>query len=1792
MKPLLSNFKLSFYVRFGTIRLLMIAVNIFSGSARSAAIASDLSDQADLTSEQIPSVAPSISPSVSPVQDPQPSISQNISQLAEVNGAPNNPSNISDASVEGTTTDLKQPDSHANNPTPQALTENNPEQLNQKSAPQILILSPSMDTLSDIPAVTVILRLPLGAEAELSVNGRKINSNAIGRTDIDNAANTVTQTWYGVVLDEGENVITAKVVGEQAIATTRVKLRGAATQLQISTLESRIAADGRSTATVQGLLLDEKGDRSNRSAMITLTASEGEFIGTDAQPDQPGFQVEAREGQFSALLISSLNSGYARIRANARFENREVEAFTQLQLETNLRPSIVTGVVDLRIGARGTDFYRSFRDFLPSDRDNSTNVDFYAAAFGTGRVGEWLVTGAFNTRRTLNEDCEGRSRLFRDMQFCQQIYPTYGDSSTYTTETPSLTSVFLRAERTSPVPNAGTDFLMWGDFRTTEFASRSQEFTAFTRQLNGLKLNYNIGDLQATGFYSNNTKGFQRDIIPPDGTSGFFFLSRRLVTPGSENVFIEWEELLRPGTIVRRVQLERSKDYEIDYDRGSLQFRQPIFQTDIGDNGETLVRRIITSYEYDNENGSTNSIYAGQLRYHFHRHPEQPSWLGVNYYKEDQGARNFQLYGANALLSFGRNAYLIGEYARSENQSADLLAPVSGTAIRFEGMAEIAQGIIARGFYRQTDTGFVNNATISFVPGQTRYGLSVNAKLTESTIFRAAYDREENRGVAPQPYTLRSFLDLNPQSAPGTPVDNSLSTFSFGLVQKLGFATAELDLLMRDRQDFLNSSLTSNSTQLRSRLTMPLANNLKFIALNETSLSNNSDSILPDRTALALDWQVIEGVSFRLGQQWFSSGVLAGNTFTTAEVVGDYKLTPDTTVSGRYSVIGGANTTTAQGAVGLNHRWAIAPGLRLSLGYEKIFGDNQVANAAGRQVLQPLTTGTNTATLALQSGDNYNIGLEYTDNPDFKASARYEYRNSAAGSNTVLNAAALGKLSPSITALFRYQRSGVANQTINNFGDISSIRLGIAYRDPHNDSLNALLRYEYRQNPSTIPNSLISGFGSGSEESIFALEAIYAPTWQWEFYGKYALRNSTSYLAQNFVGTSVINLAQLRATYRMGYNFDLTGEARFINQPTVGFSETGFLAELGYYPTPNLRFALGYSSGAVNNDRDFSGTRSAGGIYAAVTIKLNELFDGFGLQPMDTPQYKEPVDPQTPIALPASKQPVNASTRISQANPTTEMMRIALAQPIQFPSYQANLSPISQVVLDNLVLVLREYPALNVEVQGHLASLSQSGTVASTEVQRLGLIRTYLLNNGVNAGRVTMRSLGAAANPEASAEIYLTIGGAKATFAQIAERLAQGQGNAALQNILPDIAKLENNSPVAAANVQVAAISQVIEFAPLGKMTDVSNANLDALIRRVADRTDIAIEIKGNLDGSELEVNRLMGLRSYLLQKGISSDRILISDSDSQLQASRVTVTLANLEGLPIAKLPDDEPVNTPITVAQGNQPANGANGANTGDRANSDSANSNRLSLLFREEFNLDAQPSSFTTSQIDFGGNTANTFSRSNFETNSLAQSSFFLLGQLLDLDNRLALLPRQQNNFTTPVLFTDFDDRNILSLTPVPNLLLGQLLDPDTYTRQTLALLPPNLSPNNQPLNSPQILSLLLEPSSETTRFSFVVSAATADESQFSLSFTNASANTSSPRWSYTPTNQMLSLLLTEPTTIVASNTPDLRTQRFISALNFLMNRDRDVLTSWLNSLSGEQPEIRGEVIKPELFEGGEL
>lgn len=1085
--------------------------------------------------------------------------------------------------------------------------------------PSVAIVSPTLDTVADIPATTVTLQFPVGANVELRVNGELVNRDLIGRTETDSSTNLVTQTWYGVSLNEGENTISAQIVGvKESISTVKVDVRGAPTQLTLDTVEARIPADGRSVATVKGQLLDVNGNRSNRDAIVTLIPTAGEFVGVDFKPDQPGFQVEAKNGQFTASLKSDLKAQTVRIRAIAN----DLEAFAQIQFETALRPSLVTGVVDVRLGARGTDYYGSFRDFLRPDRDTSTRVDINSAIFATGAVGDWLFTGALNTSRSLNEDCNCDNRLFRTYQFNEQNYPVYGDSSKLDVVAPSTDSLFLRFERSTGIAGASTDYAMWGDYNTEEFARSSQQFSAITRQLHGFKANYNIGNFQVTGFYGNNVQGFQRDTIAPDGTSGFYFLSQRILVPGSENIFLELEELNRPGTVIERKQLNRGADYEVDYDRGTLLFREPVLRTDVSKTGEVLVRRIVASYQHDTKD-SNNNIYAGRLQYNFARGLNQESWLAGTYLKEDQGVRDFELYGADALISFGSRGKFIAEFARSRNAS-ELMGNVSGDAYRLEAEGEIFKGLQARGYYRFADTGFANNATISFVPGQTRYGAQLTGKLSESTNLRLQYDHEDNFGIAPQPLT--SFEDLfapRLDALPGTQVDNSLTTLLAGIQQRFGNTVFDFDWIHRDRKDRITTNaLTSTSDQLRSRLTVPIANNLTFQAQNELTLSSEKDTVYPDRTILGFNWAVVPGINLSLAQQFYSGGQFEGNSITSLSVNGEHKLGRDTTITGRYSILGGASEITTQGAIGLNNKWSIAPGLRLNLAYEHIFGNFLGRNATGQQFAQPFTVGQAASSIGVNGGDSYSVGLEYADNPNFQASAKYEHRTSSVGANSVITAGVTGKISPALTALVRYQQANASNQKLTGLPDTANLKVGLAYRDPNSDKFNALLRYEYRQNPAVIPDTILFGTGTGSQDHTFAAEAIYAPNWQWEFYGKYALRNSTSFLANDLIGTSTVNLAQMRATYRLGYSMDLVGEARWIGQSDN--TETGFVVETGYYLTPNLRLSAGYVFGKVD-DRDFSGTRSAGGAYLGLTVKLNELFNGFGLQKRPPAQQKESV---------------------------------------------------------------------------------------------------------------------------------------------------------------------------------------------------------------------------------------------------------------------------------------------------------------------------------------------------------------------------------------------------------------------------------------------------------------------------------------------------------------------------------------------------------------------------------------
>lgn len=485
------------------------------------------------------------------------------------------------------------------------------------------------------------------------------------------------------------------------------------------------------------------------------------------------------------------------------------------------------------------------------------------------------------------------------------------------------------------------------------------------------------------------------------------------------------------------------------------------------------------------------------------------------------------------------------------------------------------------------------------------------------------YDHEVNFGTAPAIRT--DFFDLfNPgvEARPGTAVNNSLTTIRAGIEQQIGSATIGVDYVNRDRDDRVNDTFSGNASQIVSRLGLPITEALTFRAQNEINLGSGNDPLYPNRTTLGLDWRAYPGVTMRLAHQFFDGGILGNNSLTSLDTIVEQKIGENTSVTGRYSVISGFSGVTGQGAVGLNHRWIISPGLRANFGYEHTFSNSNVATAAGTRFLQPFAVGQSAASLALLGGDVYSVGLEYTDNPNFQASARVEHRTGSGNDNTVFSVAGAGKLTPALTALARYEQANFANQGIEGLGDSATLRLGLAYRDLQSDKWNALFRYEYRKNPYTIPETILIGSGTGSQEHVLALEAIYAPSWRWELYGKGAFRYSNSDLANDFSNSSTVYLSQLRASYKLGYQVDLAVEGRWIGQSSPGYNEFGVAVETGYFLTPDLRIGVGYSFGSVD-DRDFTGYRSKDGPYLSLTLKVNELFGGFGRQRVAPRQQRE-----------------------------------------------------------------------------------------------------------------------------------------------------------------------------------------------------------------------------------------------------------------------------------------------------------------------------------------------------------------------------------------------------------------------------------------------------------------------------------------------------------------------------------------------------------------------------------------
>ncbi|MGB7443834.1 MAG: OmpA family protein [Coleofasciculaceae cyanobacterium] len=115
--------------------------------------------------------------------------------------------------------------------------------------------------------------------------------------------------------------------------------------------------------------------------------------------------------------------------------------------------------------------------------------------------------------------------------------------------------------------------------------------------------------------------------------------------------------------------------------------------------------------------------------------------------------------------------------------------------------------------------------------------------------------------------------------------------------------------------------------------------------------------------------------------------------------------------------------------------------------------------------------------------------------------------------------------------------------------------------------------------------------------------------------------------------------------------------------------------------------------------------------------------------------------PPQPVIPQCTSRPV-VQTPEPTPTPAPEPLRLRIPRNVHFALDKANISPESAAILDQISVVLKEYPFITVELIGHTDPRASDAYNLDLGKRRALSVRNYLLSQGIAPERMTIRSLG------------------------------------------------------------------------------------------------------------------------------------------------------------------------------------------------------------------------------------------------------------------------------------------------------------------------------------------------------------------------------------------------------------------------------------------------------------------
>ncbi|HET7812273.1 MAG TPA: OmpA family protein [Steroidobacteraceae bacterium] len=593
--------------------------------------------------------------------------------------------------------------------------------------PGIAWLAPLADATPPISVTKVAIQHLPGQSVELTVNGRPVDKLSFDGV-ANNVANTVAVSkWRSVDLVDGDNKIEARVLDANGnpvwTGSRSVHFGGGPVRAELVKAGSKLIADGRTVPVIALRMFDKSGKpaRTGTLAAFRVAAPYRSMWEVDqlndnqilTGPREP--QVEVGPNGLALIeLEPTTTTGYVML--HLRYNERQEEEF-KVWLEPAARDWILVGI------AEGTAAYNTISGNMETataaDREQGFEQDGRVAFFAKGRIkGDFLLTMAYDSAR---EKQQARDTIHGTVE-PDKYYLLYGDATEQRFEASSQSKLFLKIERRQFVA-------LFGDFDTGFTVT---ELTRYNRSLSGLRTDYAGERVQVSGFAARTDTGLVQDELHGDGTAGLYHLSRSPIVIGSDKLRIEVRDRFEITRVLESRELSRFIDYDLDYERGTVFFKEPVQSRDQDLNPVFIV------VDYEVRSGGEDQTAAGvRVAGKFSGDKLE---VGASAVYEGAQAGDTQIIGTDLTWQVSDGTRVHAEVAQS--QSDDPLRPDSSTAWMVEGR-HVSERLEARAWAREVEGGFGVGQQLTADTGTRSAGVDARYKINDHVLVSGEVQHQQ-----------------------------------------------------------------------------------------------------------------------------------------------------------------------------------------------------------------------------------------------------------------------------------------------------------------------------------------------------------------------------------------------------------------------------------------------------------------------------------------------------------------------------------------------------------------------------------------------------------------------------------------------------------------------------------------------------------------------------------------------------------------------------------------------------------------------------------------------------------------------------------------------------------------------------------------------------------------------------------------------------------------------------------------------------------------------------------------